>query len=162
MAIDSSIITTKCSETLIAKEPLIRALLDDELPTPGSKHQFTLFPRLPAEIRAQIWTLAISEPRLIYLHPIECSTHSGGYCHCRGACDREIQIHGDLYGQASNYFFVNRESRHYALTLCNIRFWVKAEFDIFGLWYQYKTRFFVMSPNDILVSWHPNLFDVSH
>ncbi|KAI1279697.1 hypothetical protein F5Y07DRAFT_405927 [Xylaria sp. FL0933] len=118
--------------------------------------QFTLFPKLPTELRLIIWEFAMQEPRLVHLR-------TDGYHPYRRGCPRtgapELKIYGTQYEQVPAYFFINRECRHLALKHYSIRFsftpyhrssWPNKE----GERPLVRSTNLIMSPIDILVSWY--------
>ncbi|KAI0799959.1 hypothetical protein GGR55DRAFT_683836 [Xylaria sp. FL0064] len=126
---------------------------------------FTLFPKLPTELRLIIWEFAMQGPRLVHLRAEECVKRYEEYRQYRRGCPRtvapKLKIYGTQYEQVPTYFFINRECRHLALKHYSIRFsftpyhpsrWPNQEGE--RPLVQSKGTNFIMSPSDILVSWY--------
>ncbi|KAI2642241.1 hypothetical protein GGS21DRAFT_296270 [Xylaria nigripes] len=118
--------------------------------------EFTLFNKFPGELRHKIWILAMDaeDPRLVYLLAGGRGIDKHNNYHCPAEVDikrQVITIDGKLYRQAPSYFFVNQESRYYALQHYYIRFSVK----MIGLrsngWSVNIVQHVLMSHHDILV-----------
>lgn len=126
---------------------------------------FTLFQRLPTELRFMIWefAMAMEKPRLVHLHARRCGIRRG---HRRRGCPRgyglRLNIYGDRYEQVPTYFFVNYECRLLALKHYSIRFSVTEKYrvNVLAPFTQRATNI-IMSPADILVSWHTDYLLVS-
>ncbi|KAI0439180.1 hypothetical protein F4803DRAFT_55006 [Xylaria telfairii] len=119
---------------------------------------FTLFQRLPTELRFMVYefAMAIEKPRLVHLHARGCGIRRG---HRRRGCPRgyglRLKIYDAQYEQVPAYFFVNYECRFLALKHYSIRFSVSQQYRAEVLApYDQRTTNIIMSPNDILVSWH--------
>ncbi|KAI3316999.1 hypothetical protein HD806DRAFT_551265 [Xylariaceae sp. AK1471] len=120
--------------------------------------EFTLFQRLPVELRVKIWKMAMEEPRLVHLYARRCGLYDrlvwgDGASTLRRGVPRgsglKIKNGRYEYQQVPPFFFVNNEARHEALRHYTIRFKV----DQMGRG-QSSTARLIMSPDDILVSWH--------
>ncbi|KAI1351843.1 hypothetical protein F5Y01DRAFT_324745 [Xylaria sp. FL0043] len=127
--------------------------------------QFTLFPKLPTELRLIIWDFAMQEPRLVHIRAEECVKRYEEYRRYRHGCPRtaapKFKIYGCQYEQVPTYFFINRECRYLALKHYSIRFsftpyhlsrWPNKEGE--RPLVRSKGTNFIMSPDDILVSWY--------
>ncbi|KAI1113971.1 hypothetical protein F5Y14DRAFT_416498 [Nemania sp. NC0429] len=66
--------------------------------------KFHLFPQLPPELRLIIWTMAILEPRRIYM-----------FCKPENRERRVLTINGTRFVEVPEFFFVNQECREVAL-----------------------------------------------
>ncbi|KAI1820268.1 hypothetical protein F4861DRAFT_545830 [Xylaria intraflava] len=121
--------------------------------------EFTPFPRLAPEIRGMVWKLAMEgeEPRLVHLRARNLGIKPFQRRGCPEDEDldgRTITIDGAIYCQAPAYFFVNRESRYWALRHYNIRFQVaqipiEQDENVFA-----SLDNALMCPDDILVPWY--------
>ncbi|KAI0865533.1 hypothetical protein F4860DRAFT_510073 [Xylaria cubensis] len=118
---------------------------------------FHFFPRLPPELRCMIWefAMAMEKPRLVHLHARGCGLRG----HKRRGCPRgyglRLNIHGAQYEQVPHYFFVSHECRFLALKHYSIRFLVAQEApDEASDQVDRRVTNIIMSPDDILVSWH--------
>ncbi|KAI2642236.1 hypothetical protein GGS21DRAFT_546455 [Xylaria nigripes] len=135
---------------------------NDALVQRNVQKQFPLFPRLPTEIRRMIWSAAMEneDPRLVHMRALRCGIVGRERRGCpRGKeLGRTITIDGNRYDQAPSYFFVNHEARFMALEYYNIRFPViqEASTEFEGPIARIVNHV-VMSPNDILVSWYPEV-----
>lgn len=118
--------------------------------------KFTLFPRLPGEARIMIWKFAMEEPRLVHLRVEGCGIKRARRRGCPRGGGPYLTIDGERYEQVPPFFFVSREARFYALTIYTIRFSVAEQYrdpENQVAPYHFDTNL-IMSPNDILVSWH--------
>ncbi|KAI0449301.1 hypothetical protein F5B21DRAFT_509322 [Xylaria acuta] len=126
---------------------------------------FTLFPLLPPEIRFMIWefAMAMEKPRLVHLHARGCGIRGTKRRGCPRSYGLRLNIYGVGYEQVPTYFFVNYECRLLALKHYSIRFSVSQEFSAERYFDQFpfplvkvdrRATSIVMSPDDILVSWH--------
>ncbi|KAI1753733.1 hypothetical protein F4782DRAFT_545524 [Xylaria castorea] len=119
---------------------------------------FTLFSLLPPELRFMVWefAMAMEKPRLVHLHARGCDITRG---HKRRGCPRghgpRLNINDAQYEQVPPYFFVNHECRFFALKHYSIRFLVVQDFRAHPIFpADRRVTNIVMSPDDILVSWH--------
>ncbi|KAI0906658.1 hypothetical protein F4823DRAFT_631247 [Ustulina deusta] len=116
--------------------------------------EFTIFQRLPTELRLTIWELAMeNERRLVHLRARGCCIKKHRRRGCPQSIKPKLTIDGIRYEQVPAYFFVNYECRHVALKHYCIRFSVhcRAVNPVYSP--QIETNI-IMSPNDILVSWY--------
>ncbi|KAI0485587.1 hypothetical protein F4859DRAFT_511784 [Xylaria cf. heliscus] len=118
---------------------------------------FTLFGHLPTELRLMVWEFAMEMegPRLVHLRANGCSGLRG---HRRRGCPRtrglQLTLDGVKYEQVPSYFVVSHECRYIAVRHYSIRFTVTQDFLAPTNKFQRVTNI-IMSPDDILVSWHP-------
>ncbi|KAI8955963.1 hypothetical protein F4801DRAFT_599168 [Xylaria longipes] len=122
---------------------------------------FTIFPLLPPELRLMVWEFAMEmeKPRLVHLTARGCGIRRG---HRRRGCPRghglRLNIYGAVYEQVPIYFFINYECRHLALKYYSIRFSVVQEYSVNPMGpIDRRSTNIIMSPDDILVSWHTNI-----
>ncbi|KAI1128175.1 hypothetical protein F5Y10DRAFT_265356 [Nemania abortiva] len=117
--------------------------------------RFTPFGRLPGELRLMVWEFAAEEPRLVHLQARNCGIGRFKRRGCPPGSGLKLKNGHSTYTQVPPLFFVNNESRVFAIKYYSIRFRVVQEYrPRHRESFTYSSTNLVMSRNDILVSWH--------